>query len=434
MNELSQTNRRGSVLVIVLWISLALVTVAICFANAMSSELRASSNRAAGLAADQAIDGAARYVGAVLSTYATNGVVPDLTEYHAAAVPIGDAHFWLIGRDPSGTVSSDPYFALLDEGSKLSLNHAGTNELEALPNITSDFALAILDWRSTSSSLGSSVNYAALNYEAKNASFETVDELKLVYGATPDLLVGSDINRNGVLDDNETDVNNSGLVEAGLFEYLTAFNREPNVHSDGTSRVNVNTSSKLSTALQTTLGSSRAEQIVAKASGQSSSSYKSLLQFYLQSGMTSTEFGKVASSLTASSATYLYGRVNVNTASASVLSCLPGMDTGTAQQLVVYRRQNPDKLTSVAWVADALGSSSTAVKTLAKGDYITTSSYQFTADIAALGPYGRGYRRTRFVFDLSSGRVLIVYRQDLSRLGWALGKTVRNTWLAKETQ
>ncbi len=31
-----------------------------------------------------------------------------------------------------------------------------------------------------------------------------MDELRLVYGATMDLLVGDDLNRNGVLDVNET--------------------------------------------------------------------------------------------------------------------------------------------------------------------------------------------------------------------------------------
>ena len=60
---------------------------------------------------------------------------------------------------------------------------------------------------------------------------------------------------------------------------------------------------------------------------------------------------------------------------------------------------------------------------------------QISADIAALGPNGRGYRRIRFVFDTSEGSPKIIYRQDLTHLGWALGKEVRNTWLlAKATR
>jgi hypothetical protein len=67
-------------------------------------------------------------------------------------------------------------------------------------------------------------------------------------------------------------------------------------------------------------------------------------------------------------------------------------------------------------------------------DYVTTQSFQFTADIAAVGPFGRGYRRVKFIFDISEGTPKIIYRQDLSRLGWALGEKARTTWVAKETQ
>ena len=73
--------------------------------------------------------------------------------------------------------------------------------------------------------------------------------------------------------------------------------------------------------------------------------------------------------ITTSSASYIYGRVNIDTASAVVLGCLPGMDPGTARQLVDYRRQNPNNLASIAWIVDALGASSPVVQALAQGDY-----------------------------------------------------------------
>ena len=416
-----------------------LVTVALYFADAMSAELRASDNRVAGLAADQAIEGAARYVSSILSALATNGVVPNLTQYQAEAVPIGNARFWIIGRDPSGTAATEPYFSLIDEGSKLNLNHAGTNALAALPNMTMEFAQAIMDWRGTNGAGLSALNYAPMNYAPKGASFETVDELRLVYGSTMDLLAGEDLNRNGVLDDNETDANHNGQVDPGLFEYVTAFSREPNLHSDGTAFTNVNNRAQLTPLLRSTFGTARGNQILARLSRRGNGRpvpiiFTNLLQFYLQSGMTSAEFAQIAHGITTSSGSYIYGRVNVNTAPAVVLGCLPGLDLGTAQQLVNYRRQNPNNLTSIAWVVDALGASSAVVRSLAQGDYLTTGSYQFTADIAAVGPYGRGYRRTRFIFDLSAGAVQVVYRQDLSRLGWALGRTVRDTYVAKETR
>ena len=52
-------------------------------------------------------------------------------------------------------------------------------------------------------------------------------------------------------------------------------------------------------------------------------------------------------------------------------------------------------------------------------------TYNISADIAAVGHYGRGYRRVKFVFDTTEGAPMIRYRQDLTHLGWALGKYTR---------
>jgi len=151
--------------------------------------------------------------------------------------------------------------------------------------------------------------------------------------------------------------------------------------------------------------------------------------------MTSTEFSQISSNLTTvtNSRAFIEGRVNVNTASATVLACLLNGDTAAAQQLVNYRQTNPNSLTSIAWIIDALGQNySTDLTALEAGDYLTTQSFQFSADIAALGPHGRGYRRVRFVFDTSTGTPQLVYRQDLTHLGWALGTEARQKWfLAK---
>ena len=148
--------------------------------------------------------------------------------------------------------------------------------------------------------------------------------------------------------------------------------------------------------------------------------------------MSSDDFAKIAADVTTSSSAYIRGRVNVNTAGADVLIALlmgAGLDestaTGTAQSLINYRRQNPNNLGSVAWLIDALGNTSTADQALARGDSVTTRSFQFTADIGAVGPFGRGYRRVKFVFDTSDGTPKIIYRQDLTRRGWALGDKVR---------
>lgn len=454
---------RGSILVIVLWISFGLVAITLYFAQAMSLELRAADNRVAALAADQAIEGAACYVACVLTNLATNGFVPDPTSYQSEAVPVGDAHFWLIGRpDPLQAQQGLPNriaFGLVDEASKLNLNTTAFTNLQYLPRITQDFAAAIVDWRDTDDTPlqgGAESQVYSMqhpSYLCKSTNFETIDELRLVYGANLEMLLGEDVNRNGVLDPSENDDNRNNLVDPGLLEYVTVYSSEPNTYSNGLARASlapVESSGPLSSLLTATFSAARVQQILnnlgvgasanapmggnqgssGTANTSLSATFASPLAFYRKSKMTAEEFALIANSITVTNASNILGRVNVNTASAAVLACLPGLTPELAQQLVSYRQANPNNTASIAWIKDALGDNNAAVlDLLEKGDYLTTQSFQYTADIAAVGPYGRGYRRMRYVFDTSDGTARVVYRQDLSHLGWALGREARETWV-----
>jgi hypothetical protein len=161
------------------------------------------------------------------------------------------------------------------------------------------------------------------------------------------------------------------------------------------------------------------------------------LQFCLRCGMTTDQFALVADQISCvdPTNTFVPGRININTASSDVMYCVPGL-SNYVDQLISYRQANPDKLTSIEWVIDALGLTGGNATTLATqvGNRITTKSYQFMADVAAVGPYGRGYRRVRFIFDTSEGVPRIIYRRDMTHLGWALGKNVRQAVLARNTQ
>ena len=439
----------ASVLIIVLWISIGLVGIALYFANSMNYELTAADNRVNGLSAEQAIEGAARYVGLALQNYATNGATPDNTQFKCEAVAVGAAKFWLIGRNPNEGNSTEPYYGLIDEGAKLNLNNVSTNVFQYLPNVTSDFADAIMDWRGTNGVV--SLDYTSLGYAPKYAPFETVDELRLVYGATVDMLAGEDLNRNGVLDANEKDANSSGEVDAGLFDYVTVYTREPNFHADGSSLTNINTATESQVkSLFQTLGTSRSQQLWTainnrlhpqRGQGQNFNGNLDFALFCKNQGVSSDDFGTVASSVTTSTNVYFRGRVNVNTAGSDVLIAMfmgANVDESTAesaaQTLISYRQQNAGNLGSIAWVIDALGNNSSVVTALARGNYLTTHSYQFAADIAAVGSFGRGFRRVKFIFDVSDGTPKILYRQDLSRLGWALGEKARENLVAKNTQ
>ncbi len=459
----------GSVLIIVLWIALGLVTLTLYFANAMTYELRASDNQVSALAAEQAIEGGARYVAAVLTSLGTNGAVPDITSYESEEVPVGDAHFWLIGRPVDYIVEPDQvFFGLVDEASKLNLNTASADTLSRLTNMSLEVAANIVDWRSTNVTTSENGDgpevYSMFQppYVCKTGPFETVDELRLVYGVDMQTLFGEDLNLNGALDPSEMDTNHNNAVDCGLLEYFTVYTREPNTTTNGSQRINVgnlsSSGSQLRALLQTNLTSARFNTVINALGLQGGQTgprppgapgggppvpvmiptitIRSPLAFLLQSTMTTDEFAGIEDYITVNSGQYISGRININTASPYVLACLPGLDLNLATTIVNYRRQNPSKLNSIAWIVDALGSNNaSALQALAQQDCITGRSYQFTADIAALGPHGRGYRRVRFVFDTSSGKPEVVYRRDLSHLGWALGRYVRDTWvLAKNTR
>ncbi|HEY2951746.1 MAG TPA: hypothetical protein VGK40_04135 [Verrucomicrobiae bacterium] len=418
--------RAGSVLIIVLWVTFGLVSIALYFAKSMSLELRASDNRLAGMQAQQAIAGAVRYLSNVLASVQEPGTWPDPLTYHHEAVPVGDANFWLIGRSLSQTTPDQPVFGLVDEASKLNLNTATTEMIQTLPRMTVELAAAIKDWRDADEDVtqggAESQTYSRLNppYRCKNANFESIDELRLVSGAYLDILYGEDANLNGILDPNENDGdvsspsdNHDSRLDSGVFEYVTVYTREPNT------RTNVGNAQQLAALLQQKFDTARANQILLRLGATAA---RSVLEFYVRSDMTADEFGQIEGDLMNPKTD---GLVNVNTASEAVLACIPGIGVDSAPALVASRQTRVDTSASIAWVKEVLEQNNA----IQAGPYLTGRSYQFTADIAGVGHHGRGYARVKFIFDTSEGAPKILYRQDLTHLGWALGSQVRNALL-----
>lgn len=134
-------------------------------------------------------------------------------------------------------------------GDDFSADNLAVSLLMALPNMTPDIAEAILDWLdpdTTPRDFGAEAEfYATLPtpYEPKNGPLDSLEELLLVRGVTPQLLFGADANRNGMIDPAEQQMAfaNAGSTNAlGWSAYLTVHSYEANVRNDGTPRVNVN--------------------------------------------------------------------------------------------------------------------------------------------------------------------------------------------------
>ena len=461
-NHRNHSSRRASVLIIVLWVSFGLVSLALYFANCTSLELRAADNRVAMLEAEQAIAGAVRYLSNVIATATAEapGMLPDPMTYLHEGVPIGDAAFWLIGRATDETADEQVVFGLVDEASKLNLNTATAAMMNKLPRMTAELAAAIVDWRDTDSNASENGAedeiYGRLTtpYKCKNAPFETVEELRLVYGMTYDILFDEDANLNGVLDPNENDGSKSqpadnanGKLDRGVLSYFTVHTQEPNTRTNGSARVDVSgpDTMQLAALLQEVgMDTTRMNEILRRfpagppggggpggGAGGTTGNIRSLLEFYIRSGMTQAEFALIETEITVTTNQFNKGLVNVNTASEAVLTCVPGIGETNAPALIAYRLSNPDSLHTVAWVKEAIDEASA----IQAGPFLTGRSYQFTADIAAVGHQGRGYQRAKFIFDTSEGPPKVRQRQDLTHLGWALGQQVREeVRLAREQQ
>jgi DNA uptake protein ComE-like DNA-binding protein len=425
---------RASALIIVLWFATGLVTVALLFGYSVRMEYQIADNQHAKVESELAIEGCIEYARYILANMEEPGSFPANDSYASAYAMIGNAMVWFIGRGDEMVSLQEPVFGFVDEASKLNINTATQEMLEGLPNMTAEIAAAILDWRDEDSDLteGGAENetYMLLrpSYPCKNALFETVEELRLVYGVEYDILYGEDYNRNGILDPNENDGdltmpmdNQNGVLDFGLIEYVTVYSSEPNTDSDGEAKINIteNNSDALSALLQETFGEERASEILVAVAGQTE--ITSLLQFYSVSQMTAEEFAKIDDKITVSDETVIKGLVNVNTASAVVLACIPGIDEIKAAELVTYRSSHNSSVNSMAWVTEVLDQASV----IEAGPYLTGFSYQLTLDVAAVGHDGKGYSRSLLVFDLSGDEPEVRYRKDLNRLGWALGETIR---------
>ena len=431
---------RGSVLIVVLWACLGLVAITLTFGHSMVMAYRGTDNDLAGRQADQAIEGAARYAESLFVNATTPGVFPELTSYEHEAVPVGEATFWFLGRPLETGNGTTREYGLTDEAGKLNINTATADVLKLLPGMTDDFAAAIVEWRTAATGTGTSSSSSTV----KGGPLESIEELALVTGATREILYGEDENLNGVLDANEDDNskslpedNSDGKLDPGILEYVTVFSRESNKQSDGTTnRINITNiqqvTQELTTLIDDKLGKDRAAKILPLVSA--GPPMQSVLEFYLRAkgnDFSEDDFAKIAYEITvvdpATSPT-IQGLINVNTASGAVLGFVIGADN--ASKLVAARASRTVADANYAWIAEPLGITRTVLMTGL--EMLTGKCSQVTADIAAVGRHGRGYRRSKIVIDVSGTSPKIIYRRNLAGLGWALGGDVRQTLATKK--
>lgn len=281
----SRNRRKGVVLIIVLVVLLVLALAAYSFCDLMLAHRQVATVNGKQLQARMLVQSGAEAIKQYLATdeatrLASGGHFNNPLYFQTAVVlpeqdPQDRGCFTVVAPyfDELGLASGGVRYGLEDESSRLNLNmlliadaavpDGGRTLLMSLPGMTEDVADAILDWmdpdeepREYGAEFGDYYSTLSPPYEPRNGPPQTVEELLLVAGVTPELLFGADFNRNGMIDQHEQAMSTSlglgggaanvgdgfasGIANRGWSAYLTLYSGERNVSSQGLPRIFLN--------------------------------------------------------------------------------------------------------------------------------------------------------------------------------------------------
>jgi hypothetical protein len=355
---------------------------------------------------------------------------------------------------------------------------SGKTLLMALPEMTEEIADAILDWLDSDDDereLGAEVSYySGLSppYAPKNGPLETVEELLLVRGVTPQLLLGMDTNRNGMIDPHEQNAAGAagqstaaGVSERGWSSYLTLFSLEQNTNAMGEKRVFLNTDDLTQLNTDLTDAGINAEWITFIIGYRQSGAYtgtnaaqtgvtgeldltkkgntkiNQLLDligakiqvtfvgdsmptvidspFSKEIGVMGVYLPVMMDKFTINEATTIPGRININQASATVLTGIPGMTPDMVSEILSRREYEPgdEKLNHrhETWIlAEAIV---TLDEMRALMPYICGGGDVYRAQVVGYFQGGEAASRAEVIFDASTTTPRILFWRDTSHLG-----------------
>lgn len=427
----SAARQRGVAFIVAIVLVLIIGSLLLVFARQMQTEAVASSNHRSAVQARLIAEGMARALLVELDQ------PQDEIDIDADGAVLGDGLYWIVRIDHDD--DRQHTFGVTSEAGKVNLNTAPADTLRLLPNMDESIAAAIVDWRDADhdpTEHGAESEYYLARrptYVAKNAPFETVDELRLVRDVDRALFDGEDWNRNGVLDASENDAgrrnppdNADGRLERGLRPYVTIHSREPNVSRvTGRPRLNINEAEEdeLEQALSSLLTEEQIAAIMGRIDNQRP--YANMIAFFAAAQLDELldgETGPLLDRLTTSDAEMLPGRIDAAAAPAAVFEALPELEPGDGDALLAARASAGAPRQSWQWVIEALGEE----KAIAVGDRLTLRSFQFAADIVAISGDGRAFHRLRVVVDLAGAAPRLVHAADWTSLGWPLDPAIRD--------
>ena len=377
--------------------------------------------------------------------------------------------------------------AAAEELEELAADVSGQAMLMAIPGMTEDIADAILDWIDEDDEVrpygAEFSDYSSLGYAPKNGPLETIEELLMVRGVTPELLFGRDVNRNGIIDTHEQDLpldiqfeTADGSLDRGWSGLFTLYSKERNANIDGLQRIYLNAEDleQLHADLTEAVGEAWATFIVAyRQSGPLADTNNDpnappveteppgdqpldftrpgevkLTQVLdlvgvnvranLAEGAGSvvlespfpedplvmgTYLPLLMDNCTVNEAPVIPGRININQASATVLMTIPGITEEMVDAILSEREITDDtvdeNLRHETWLLTRLIVSLDEMKLLQP--FITASGDVYRAQVVGYFDEGAISSRAEVVIDASELMPRILFWRDISHLGRGFG-------------
>lgn len=483
-DRLTHQQRRGFLLVVVLAVVVLLSLACYEYADKAVAE-REAARRSVQLveARMAALSGIDAVLAAVSAPEFTTGVLADpefLESLQEQPVDgeAGNVGFTIMVIDPVNGAWTDDLaavsYGLVSESGKININTLAASEealtqddqreaLLQLPNMTETLADVILDFIDAD---GTPRPYGTESDSGdvviRNAPLDTLDDLLVLEEIDSIVLYGEDANFNARLDPNEDDGADSpplddadGALAIPLASYITVYGSEPNVNSLGDPRIDVNQDNldTLYNELGAVLSGDVSDFIVAyrKSGGASSGGGGGRGGNRGRSSNSTTEINAIAELIDATVTGYgpsplvstdinrllevydnvsttadetLSGRIDINSAPATVLVALGGLEEATATAIA----DRNDWSHPVEILTDGVVDLATFRRI---EPLLTTSGRTFT--FSSIGYVENGPMvRIDAIVDASTSPPKILKQLDMTRVG--VGRTLEMVRPSKQTE
>src|SRR5579884_995964 len=446
--ETATKQLKASVLVGLLWCVALLAIVVISVLHTATMDLKVTKNFGDKIQAHYLALAGIEKAKALLYKHAHNHSGLQRELYDAPGqfreIQFGRGQFSIFHRGTSAEGGGILY-GVSDEESRLNVNTAKADALTKLDGLTDETAAAILAWRGeTGQGNPNGANadyYASLQppYLPRNGPFQTIRELLMVHGFTPDLLFGKDAHQNGFLPASDEAIgsdNRSIDDDGGWAAFLTVDSSVANVNASGFDRVNVQNDDEASLTKINGITPAIAHAIVLYRAQKQFDSVANLLDVTAQPNQRATGANanagapdgsggngnsspqlidedllmQIADDITTDSAKDEPGLININTATLETLLCLPGMDRERAQA-VISNTRSQGWFPNIAWLLRVPGIDRDLFKQIAPFVCARSDTFRIVSEgkIKSTGVS----KRIQAIVRVNHGEVMTVsYRED----------------------